>query len=309
MKIVYLLSSLLSIVKRRSFGAYHIQNLKSEVQNAPNSDYLISRVQYYCKITEKFKIKEPSENFRSLLKLKHPSMPTLDLLESIANFGSSFRLNCYLEDFADNVKFPTIVKCREINNENKDYVLMPINYRRFFLFEKDSVQFVKKSPTAIFRGPCYREHRVNFVKNNYQSKKADIADTKRASKGKPFYSPFTKVSEQLLHKFIISVEGNDVASNLPWILSSNSLAFMTKPKFEGWFTQGKLKPNHHYVLLKDDYSDLEEKIDYYSSNTDEALYIINNAHKHVAQFFDHKSELLISLLVLEKYFTLSGQLN
>jgi hypothetical protein len=51
-----------------------------------------------------------------------------------------------------------------------------------------------------------------------------------------------------------------------------------------------------------------KKIDYYNSHTQEALDIISNAQKHVAQFFDHNRERLISLLVLKKYFELSGQM-
>jgi hypothetical protein len=83
---------------------------------------------------------------------------------------------------------------------------------------------------------------------------------------------------------------------------------MVKPTYETWFMEGLLIPNHHYVLLKDDYSDLEEKIKYYSEHIDEALTIIKNANGHVEQFKDQKREDAISLLVLKKYFEKSGQL-
>ena len=48
---------------------------------------------------------------------------------------------------------------------------------------------------------------------------------------------------------------------------------------------------------------------YYSKNETEALKIIENAHNHVEQFKDIKKEKLISLLVLDRYFSLSGQNN
>jgi len=70
------------------------------------------------------------------------------------------------------------------------------------------------------------------------------------------------IDEQLEYKFILSLEGNDVATNLKWIMSSNSLAFMPRPKYETWFMEGNLVPNHHYILIKDDYSDLEERLKY-----------------------------------------------
>ena len=135
----------------------------------------------------------------------------------------------------------------------------------------------------------------------------DIRDTRKSAQSLPTFGPFMPLEDQLCNKFIISVEGNDVASNIVWIMASNSLAFMTKPKYEGWFMQGKLIPDYHFVLLREDYADLPEKIDYYSRNTDEALKIIANAQKHVAQFFDHKREKLISLLVANKYFSFSSQ--
>lgn len=68
--------------------------------------------------------------------------------------------------------------------------------------------------------------------------------------------------------------------------------------------EGALKSGHHYVELRNDFSDLEEKIDYYSTHTDEALAIIKNAHDYVAPFRDSKRELLIELLVAQRYFDL-----
>lgn len=73
--------------------------------------------------------------------------------------------------------------------------------------------------------------------------------------------------------------------------------------------EGRLKADHHYVLLKDDYSDLDEKIFYYSKNTDDALRIIKNANQYVDQFRNKNIEELISILVMYKYFQLSGQLD
>lgn len=111
----------------------------------------------------------------------------------------------------------------------------------------------------------------------------------------------------LKYKFILCLEGNDVASNLKWVMSSNSIAVMPKPKYETWFMEGKLKGNVHYIEIKDDYSDLEEKLNYYSEHTKEALDIINNAHKFIAELKDPNKEDLIALLVLQKYFDLQKE--
>ena len=65
----------------------------------------------------------------------------------------------------------------------------------------------------------------------------DIGDTRKAVDAEEFLELLLAAKSNSKNKFIISIEGNDVASNLPWIMASNSLAFMTKPKFEGWFMQ------------------------------------------------------------------------
>ena len=105
----------------------------------------------------------------------------------------------------------------------------------------------------------------------------------------------------------LCIEGFDVATNLKWAMSSNSLCLTTKMLYETWFMEGKLEAGKHYVQLEDDYSDLEEKILYYSKHTKEAEEIISNAHQYVSQFQNQQREDVISLLVLNKYFELSGQ--
>ena len=103
------------------------------------------------------------------------------------------------------------------------------------------------------------------------------------------------------------IEGNDVASNLKWVMSSNSVAVMPRPKFESWFMEATLIPNFHYIEIKDDYSDLNDKLDYYIENVDKLKEISSNANNYVNQFRDKRDEKIISLLVMEKFFSLSGQ--
>jgi spore maturation protein CgeB len=71
--------------------------------------------------------------------------------------------------------------------------------------------------------------------------------------------------------------------------------------------EGTLVPNVHYVLIRDDYSDLESRLRYYIEHPDEAQQIIDNAHQYIEQFRNRRQEDLISLLVLKKYFQMTGQ--
>ena len=116
------------------------------------------------------------------------------------------------------------------------------------------------------------------------------------------------IRQHLDYKFIMALEGNDVASNLKWVMSSNSLAVMPRPTCETWFMEGRLRPGYHYVEVRDDFADLEEKLRHYCDHSDEAEAILRHAHEYVAQFRDRRREELIQLMVMEQYFRTSGQL-
>ena len=266
------------------------------------------RVNYNFKYDEHFNSKNLVSSLNKISIFEQASLPTIDLINSLRYFDKDLQFNYNFNDNIIKPEQPTIVKCRPILVDNRCFTLMKLNSVRFFEFPDDTTTFQSKKSKAVFRGPCHRVNRQEFLKQCYGLQNTDIGDTRTSERTNHNYRPFMSAFKQLKFKFIISVEGNDVASNLPWIMASNSLAFMTMPRYEGWFMQGKLIPNYHYVLLKDDYSDLEEKIDYYSSNEDAALYILNNAKNHIKQFLDNKNELIISLLVLRKYFKNSCQI-
>ena len=90
-------------------------------------------------------------------------------------------------------------------------------------------------------------------------------------------------------------------------MSSQSIAVMPKPKYETWFMEGLLEADVHYIVIKDDYSDLEQRLNYYINNQDKALQIIENANAYVQQFRNQENETLISLLTLKKYFEKTNQ--
>ena len=73
--------------------------------------------------------------------------------------------------------------------------------------------------------------------------------------------------------------------------------------------EGRLIPDYHYIEVADDFSDIEQKLRYYIANPDKAEAIIENAHRYVEQFFDQQREKLIQIMVLQRYFESSGQLN
>jgi Glycosyl transferase family 90 len=109
------------------------------------------------------------------------------------------------------------------------------------------------------------------------------------------------MEDQLKHKFIISIEGNDVATNLKWLMYSNSVVFMPKPIVASWFMEDQLLPYVHYIELKDDFSDIEEKYNWCMQHLNECEQIAKEATKYVEQFLDRNKEKEITKAVIETY--------
>ena len=110
------------------------------------------------------------------------------------------------------------------------------------------------------------------------------------------------VEEMLKYKFIISVEGNDKDSGLNWKLNSNSLVLMPKPTISSWLMESELIPNYHYILLKDDFSDLRSKYWWCRKNTEKCKEIIKNANNFMKRFSNNEKEEEIEKKVINEYF-------
>ena len=196
-------------------------------------------------------------------------------------------------------------------NDNGNGILLKLNTIRHFTFIKDPLPYRDKINKLVWRGKAGVQERKDFISTHFNNPLFDIGQSNQPEPGGDArrQKRFMPIEGQLQYKFILSIEGNDVATNLKWIMSSNSLCFMRKPRFETWFMEGRLLPNIHYVLLQDDYSDIEEKMNYYLQHEEEALKILKSANQYIKQFKNTTSEDLISLLVFKQYFEQSGQLQ
>ncbi|MBT0880061.1 glycosyl transferase family 90 [Campylobacter sp. 2018MI27] len=108
---------------------------------------------------------------------------------------------------------------------------------------------------------------------------------------------------------MISLEGWDVATNLKWIMSSNSIAITPRLKYETWFMEGKLIPNEHFLLIQDDFSDILDVMDNALTNDKLVKNIIKNQNEYIQQFLNPNIEELLGILVLAKYFYYSNQVK
>ena len=91
-----------------------------------------------------------------------------------------------------------------------------------------------------------------------------------------------EIQEMLSYKAILFLEGNCVSSGLKWGLYSQSVVLMPRPTITSWAMEELLEPWMHYVPLKDDLSDVEEKIRWVIEHDKEA----NTISKQATQWID-----------------------
>ena len=287
-----------------------LHNKLEKIRRREDYEYLMSRANYYCRIETESSEKYNNEQWlhASIEIGKQPMTGQkvfyYDAMKYARWFSDTYRWILLPGDIYRDEPLPCIAKSRLLQTKNTNITLLNMDYVRHFIFIKDRIPFSQKKDKVIFRGGISRRNsqRLYFVKNFFNH---PLFDIKVRDKIYPeWWGEKISIQAHLHCKFIMTLEGNDVASNLKWVMSSNSIAVMPKPTCETWFMEGTLIPNYHYIEVKDDFSDLEERILYYIEHTDEAEAIVKHAHEYVEVFKNKEREDAIALLTLDKYFKL-----
>ena len=274
-----------------------------------DKDYILQRTNYYNQLTKETVI-DPVLWAEQSISLKEQPMTGQsvyyhDSMEIARYFDEELKWVLLPGDTKHVPVLPSVTKSRPLGN-HPTAVLLNMDKVRHFLFVNDKKAWRDKKNMAIFRGDLgqWKENRNIFMRRfaDGESPLVDAASTNLWEEHPEWQKPKLTIGEHLDYKFVMSLEGNDVASNLKWVMSSNSIAVTPRLTCETWFMEGTLIPNYHYIEVKDDFSDLEERLLFYIEHPEEAEAIIRHAHEYVDQFRDKLREKLISLLVLKKYF-------
>jgi Glycosyl transferase family 90 len=216
--------------------------------------------------------------------------------------STSFQAVMSLGDSQHGEQWPVIIKSRRIYNSKKKSILALLNERRHYqqvdiVKEAREITWDKKKDVLIWRGsttgkPWEPGSRLNVVKRYYNSteKGIDIAFSRinLTSRQRNFSDAENYVRDRvdeidmLQYKYLLSIEGNDVATGLKWMLYSNSLVFMPPPRYETWAMEGLLVPYYHYIPVAPDYHDLLEKLEW-ARKYDKACQTIS---KQATQFME-----------------------
>jgi len=307
-KLVYYLKGYLRQCIPGNISRIWGRRLLGTIVHREDKDYIRQRIDYYCKLQTPTPLPTDAPTLGQWRIPKKQKVYYFDSQQFTRCFSPTLYWQILPGDIIHVPECPTIVKSRPLVASNENSVLMKMDKVRHFIFVKDAIPFADKLPAAIFRGKVSgKKERIDFMQRYFGSAICNCGDVSRDKKMPvEWQTPKLTIQEHLRYRYIMALEGNDVASNLKWIMSSNSIAVMPRPTCETWFMEGTLVANYHYIEIQSDFSDLEERLQYYNTHMDEAEAIIEHAHQYVSAFKDEQRERLIALGVMDKYLRMTN---
>jgi hypothetical protein len=175
--------------------------------------------------------------------------------------------------------------------------------------ESHDIEWQDKRSNVIWRGASTgihdhvkRYNRLNFVET--YSSSYDVGFHLLCQgvqvKDRSLVKQRLSVPQQLGYKYIVCISGNDRASNTNWVVASNSVPIFAKPRFHSWVCEPWLKPNVHYVEVKEDFSDFPEKIEWCQAHDKECEEIARNGKEFMEQNFTKEKEIKTEIELIKK---------
>ncbi len=224
---------------------------------------------------------------------------------------------------------PTFVKSAGVLSWLSNRCLLPLDHGRHWeavgAVDESDRPYQEKDDKIVWRGNSSGPFSLKDRQDDYSSRyyiaknwdkisKYDIGfskivkiDGKRSDIEIDRLAAMTKerltMEQQLQSKYLLSLEGNDVASGLKWMLYSNSVVLMPHPRCESWYCEAFLEPFRHYVPVAHDLSDLDDVYAWCRDNDDTCEKIAMNGRAFVATLMDRRREQNLAGAVVDAYFS------
>ena len=232
------------------------------------------------------------------------SMRNLDSMCSAATWTRKLELVVIIGDIPPpcGTALPVFTKARRV--ATRCGTLLPLNQARHWLdilpTPQTLVPWAQKLERLVWRGSPNGNVRRRFVHNlsaqghdvawaSFTFKFGSIDPSKNtiAAKARELWAAWRRTEEEkalpLLRrqlmgfKYVLSLEGNDVATDLKWLMAHNSVIFMPTPRAESWLMEGLLQPWVHYVPL-DSPAHAAQRLEWARAHDTECQQIVANAN-------------------------------
>ena len=105
--------------------------------------------------------------------------------------------------------------------------------------------------------------------------------------------------EMMQYRYSLSLEGNDVATDLKWKLASGMVVLMPRPTTESWLMEFALRPDVHYMRVHSP-AEVPKKLKWLQAHPQEARRMSDAARAWMLPFTDKAQELNLERDVLRK---------
>lgn len=309
-KALYYCGWILRRLRPRVLLRHRLRRLLRTWEERADASELRVRVRHYCPAEpSSMQLPADAEYVRKLDSSRGKRVYYIDIERYLAYFPRHLRISFQPGDVYTNPTVPSIIKARRLDDSNGDMAtVFNLNRVRHFPRPHDHIPFSRKKPVLFFRGKIGdKPGRIRFFEKWHGHPLTDLGDTSRHPVRAEWGASKIPVASHFAYKYILVLEGNDVGSSLQWVMGSDCVPVMTRPRVEYWLMHSRLEAGVHYIEIADDYSDVAEKLEWYMAHPDEAEKIARASREYYSQFLDRRRERDISLLTLARYFEATGQ--
>lgn len=163
--------------------------------------------------------------------------------------------------------------------------------KQFKEIDDANIKWSEKKNICIWRGYLDNGYATNFFdpsdKNNVNQRRYFVQLYKdNKLKNVDFQEVFTNITDQIKFKYLLDIDGySNTWDATVWKLYSGSVLLKVKSTWKQWYYD-ELKEWVHYVPVENDFSDLNEQIEWCNNNESKCLEIIRNAKDFVVKYFD-----------------------
>ena len=254
-------------------------------------DYWMNEIHPFVDSKKYYILICPFDGYMEYTKFKEGEMTDI--------IPSDYKSSQFIEEVIDSDKYPIFhekktifAMCKKTND--KHTVLLPDLYyitRKGYtetLAEIDSyrIPFSKKQSLCIWRGNLDNGSNHNFFntdgkhelnQRNYFKK---LHEENRFPKVN-YKNIKTSMEQQMKYKYILDIDGfSNTWDATIWKLYSGSVLLKPKSKWKQWYYD-KLNEWEHYVPIENDFSDLNDKIEWCIHNEDKCIQITEKAREFV----------------------------